>query len=113
MVAPCEGLNLDEEDIEVTAYAIDRAEMAMNDDQERGLREEDAIEADRRLAASLRRTTQIERQAVSTCLEHLGWSAQALRPSHSAAIPLPPDAKWERPAPINQCNLKQGNSIAR
>lgn len=105
-----EGLNLDEVDIEVTAYAIDRAEMAMNDDQERSLREEDAI---KQTGAWLRRYAEPlenERQAVSTCLEQLGWSVQALR-QPLGAILLPPDAKWERLLQWINANLKHGNTL--
>lgn len=101
---------MDEGDIEVTAFAIDRAEMAMNDDQERSLREEDAIE---QTGAWLRRYAEplkIERQAVSTCLEQLGWSAQALQQPLSS-IPLPSDAKWERLLQWIQDNLKRGSAL--
>jgi ERCC4-related helicase len=105
-----EGLNLDERDIEVTSYAIDRAEMAMNDDQERSLREEDAIE---QTGAWLRRYAEplkSERQAVSTCLEHMGWSVQALQQPLSS-ISMPPDAKWERLLQWINDNLKRGSAL--
>ena len=105
-----EGLNLDDGDIEVTAYAIDRAEMAISDDQERSLREEDAIKQTgawlRRYAAPLKS----ERQVVSACLEQLGWSAQALQ-QPLTNVPLPPDAKWERLLRWINDHLRQGTTL--
>ncbi len=69
--------------------------MVINDDQERGVREEDAIQ---RTGAWLHRfADQLveQRQAVSQCLERLGWSSQALqRPLRD--VPLPADARWEK-----------------
>ncbi len=90
-----EGLELHEESLEVTERTIDRAEMAINDDQERGLREEDAIKQTgawlRKYAGQL---TQ-QRQEVNACLERLGWSAAAMQqPLQDVALPI--DARWER-----------------
>jgi hypothetical protein len=86
-----EGLDLQEESLDVTEHAINRAEMVMNDDQERGLREEDAI---KQTGAWLQRYSEelmVERQAVNRCLERLGWSAQAVQ-QPLATVALPPDA---------------------
>ena len=108
-----EGENLDEsaiEAVEVTEHAIGRAERSINDDQERSLREEDAI---KQTGAWLKRYAdqlQVERQAVSSCLIQLGWSAGAIqRPLRT--VPLPPDAKWERLWQWISDNLKRGNRL--
>src|SRR5579884_3794800 len=43
-----EGLQIDDPGVEVTEHSIARAEAAINDDEERSLREEDAIKQDRK-----------------------------------------------------------------
>src|SRR5260370_3546387 len=108
-----EGVDLDEghvEAVEVTEHAIGRAERTINDDQERSLREEDAI---KQTGAWLRRYADqltIERQGVSSCLEQLGWSTHTLQQPLSD-VSLPPDAKWEHLWQWINDNLKPGTRL--
>ncbi|GLV59816.1 helicase SNF2 family protein [Dictyobacter sp. S3.2.2.5] len=97
-----EGLEdiAESQDEAVTATAVSRAETVMTDDEERGLREEDAT---RQTGAWLRRYASYltqERRAVSECLESLGWSSQVIQnlirdEKSLREIALPADARWE------------------
>jgi superfamily II DNA or RNA helicase len=105
-----EGLQLDTS-VEVTEHSIARAEAAMNDDEERSLREEDAI---KQAGAWLRRYAQslsLNREAVNTCLERLGWSVENLQ--HPLGdIPLPPeDARWASLWRWIEGHLKLGRTL--
>lgn len=89
-----EGLDLHEQDLTVMEHTVNRAEEAMNDDAERGQREEDAIKQTgawlHRYASQLRKET----QAVSTCLANLGWDKDTLMLPW-AEMPMPQDARWD------------------
>jgi len=110
-----EGLQDQEENLDVTVHSIERAQMVMNDDQEKGLREEDAM---KQTGAWLRRYAEeltIERQQVNTCLERLGWSEQVIdltiKDQSLTIIPLPPDARWECLLLWINNHLKQGHRL--
>ncbi len=105
-----EGLDLQPEGLEVTEHAIDRAEMVMNDDQERGLREEDAIKQTGTWLQRYGDELKLERQAVNRCLERLGWSAQALQ-QPLTMVALPKDARWERLALWIDEHLKESGKL--
>jgi superfamily II DNA or RNA helicase len=108
-----EGENLHEdaiEAVEVTEHAIGRAERPINDDQERSLREEDAIQQTGAWLKRYAEPLQVERQAVSSCLIQMGWSADALQQPLNS-VPLPADAKWDRVWQWINDHLKQGNRL--
>ncbi len=107
-----EGLQLEERDsVDVAEYSIDRAELAINDDEERAQREEDAIKQTgvwlKRYAEPLAK----QREAVSTCLIQLGWSVNALQLGLSKLAPLPTDARWEALLEWINTHLKHGHTL--
>ncbi|MGC9317959.1 MAG: DISARM system SNF2-like helicase DrmD [Armatimonadota bacterium] len=76
------------------ANAVTRAQADLDDDVERGRREEDAV---RQGAAWLRgRRPELAEQAraVNAALEDIGWTPERLQ-SELADGPLPPDARWD------------------
>lgn len=83
------------ESLEVTEHSIHRAEATITDDQERGLREEDAMKQTGTWLQKYAQELIAEQQLVSRCLENLGWSQAALERPFEAAT-LPTDARWER-----------------
>ena len=89
-----EGLQLESPGVEVAEHSIARAEATMNDDEERGLREEDAIKQAGAWLKRYARPLAAQRDEVNRCLNQLGWSVESFQqPLH--AVAMPPDARWE------------------
>ncbi len=105
-----EGLQIDDPGVEVTEHSIARAEAAINDDEERSLREEDAI---KQAGAWLRRYARPlapYHEAVNAILAQLGWSVENLR-QPLQNITLPPDARWEGLWQWIEEHLKLGHNL--
>ncbi len=89
------------QDVAVTSHAVERAEAVMNDDQERGLREEDATQHTGSWLHDYADELKVEREYVSLCLERLGWGRQLIEqvaehPQSLASLTFPVDSRWER-----------------
>jgi superfamily II DNA or RNA helicase len=107
-----EGLDLDGPNLEVMEHSVNRAEAVISDDEERGLREEDAI---KQTGAWLRRYAhqlKTECQEVSNCLTLLGWSKEALQ-QPLRAVQLPPDARWDRLQKLISDILRDGPQLRK
>jgi superfamily II DNA or RNA helicase len=89
-----EGLSVNGQDLTVMEHTVKRAEEVMNDDAERGQREEDAIKQTgawlHQYASQLRK----ESLAVSTCLKNLGWDNDVLMQPWPD-IHMPQDSRWD------------------
>lgn len=105
-----EGLQIDDPGVEVTEHSIARAEATMNDDEERGLREEDAIKQAGAWLKRYARPLSASREAVNACLEQLGWSVENLR-RPLRDITLPPDARWVALWQWIEGHLKVGRAL--
>ncbi len=91
-----EGMESHEQDFMVMEHAVDRAELPMNDDQERGQREEDAIKQTGAWASNYASRLQKERRVVSDCLEGLGWGKDIMHQDLKDMLHMPEDARWEQ-----------------
>lgn len=107
-----EGLQLEDGgSVDVAEHSIGRAESAINDDEERAQREEDAI---KQAGAWLKRYADPltkQREAVNSCLKQLGWSVNALQQGLRNLATLPTDARWEALLEWINTHLKQGHML--
>jgi Superfamily II DNA/RNA helicases, SNF2 family len=99
----------------VVSYSVARAEMVMNDDQERGQREEDALKQTGSWLRGYADALKVAREKVSACLEALGWSREIIEqiaenPATLASLPqFPLDARWDRLWSCVEEHLRVGN----
>jgi len=91
-----EGLDLGEQSIDEVEYSQGRAQAALNDDEEMGLREQDAVRQSGAWLSRYANRLKPQMETVSDRLVDLGWSYEAVRSGLSAHTNLPPDAKWDK-----------------
>ena len=107
-----EGMDLDGPNLEVMEHTVNRAEAVMNDDEERGQREEDAIKQTGAWLHRYANQLKSESEKVSDCLNTLGWSKEALQ-QRLRDIPLPPDARWDRLKQLIADILRDGQGLRK
>lgn len=91
-----EGLNLEEAPIDEVEHSQSRAQAALNDDEEKALREQDAVRQSGAWLSKYAARLKPEMDAVTACLADLGWDAPAVQAGLSASTKMAPDAKWDK-----------------
>lgn len=90
-----EGLDIGDQEIDEAEHSRDRALAALNDDQEKAQREEDAARQSGAWLARYADKLRPQMEGVSKVLVDLGWSLESVRSGLSEGAVLPPDSKWD------------------
>jgi SNF2 family DNA or RNA helicase len=106
-----EGAELGEFDQDAVGHAIERAEMPVNDDDEKELREVDVARQGGAWLSRYADDLRPEMDAVNESLESLGWSLDRIQSGLKTGAGLPPDGRWELLAQWIEDNLMQNSQL--